>query len=347
MSNPNGESDPNQAESASPPTAASDELFNVSNDVAAALKSGVPPDVASGIEEWRPEKLTAHQRRALPIVLPFVRWCVTTAQPASLRMARQLLRPTTLLAIWAYSVLGSLVTEVVFSAHNVEHFSTVVSRHRSKGWQHQTRWALRRVGRAVNPDGWPLELPTVGRHNTPLPYVAREEARFRFMVMASELPSRVARRVLAATTLGGGLRGTEVADLTPDDVMALDGGRFAVTVRGPNPRLVPIRADYLALLHEAIKESDGSRFFRGTSRNVVSELAVRLLGCPVATNRRNGLSLRRARSTWLAAHLAANTPLPALRSIAGPLSWMTMDSLIEHLNVEIDPQEAVEQGLRA
>ena len=337
----------NQPEPASGSEAASGGPPDGSADVAAVLRSGVPPDVATVIEEWMPRRITAEQRRLLPVVLLFVRCCVKAAQPTNQQMARQMMRATTLLAVWAYAELRSLALEVVFSVHNVEHFSTCVNRHRSKSWKHQTRWVLRCVGRKLNPDGWPLELPMVGKRLPSMPYSIQAESGFRFAVMASEASNRVSRRVLVAATLGGGCQGTEAVGLTPDDVVALAGGRFAVNVRGRNPRLVPIRAAYCELLHEAVKESNGGRFFRGSGRNMASLLAERLLENPAATNRRKGLSLRRARSTWLAAHLAANTPLPALRVIAGPLSWNTMDSLIEHVSAEIDPQEAVAQGMKA
>ena len=317
MSNPNGESDPRHTESAHATITALDRPSNEGTDIAATLKSGVPPDVDVVIEEWIPQRITAEQRRLLPVVLLFVRCCVKAAKPTNPRMAREMMRATTLLSVWAYSVFRSLVLEVVFSAHNVEHFSTVVNRHRSKSWRHQTRWVLRCVGRKLNPDGWPLELPMVGKRLPTLPYSIQAESVFRFAGMASEASNRVSRRVLVAVTLGGGCTGTEAAGLTPDDVVALAGGRFAVNVGGRNPRLVPIRAAYGALLHEAVKESDGSRFFRGSCRNSASNVAACLLENPVATNRRKGLSLRRARSTWLAAHLAANTPIPALRVIAG------------------------------
>ena len=40
------------------------------------------------------------------------------------------------------------------------------------------------------------------------------------------------------------------------------------------------------------------------------------------------LSLRRARATWLTAHLEAGTPLPVLREMAGPLATATLDDLL-------------------
>ena len=343
MAKPNRPTGPDHAESAHATLTA----LRGSMDTGSLLDSGVPPDIETAIEEWMPHRITAEQRRVLPAVLRFVRCCVKAANPTNIEMARQMMRATTLLALWGHTELRTLDPLVLFSAHNIEHFSTRVNRHRSRAWQHQTRWVLRCVGRKLNPDGFSLELPLVGQRSPSMPYSAQAESVFRFAAMASEASNRVSRRVLVAATLGAGCQGIEAVGLTPDDVVVLAGGRFAVNVRGRNPRLVPIRAAYSELLREAVEESDGSSFFRGSSRSMASLLAARLLENPAATNRGRGLSLRRARSTWLAAHLAANTPLGALRVIAGPLSWRTMDFLIEHVSVGIDPDTAVEQGLRA
>ena len=60
-----------------------------------------------------------------------------------------------------------------------------------------------------------------------------------------------------------------------------------------------------------------------------------------------GLVLRRARSTWILAHLLAGTPLPVLRQVAGPLSTNTLDGLLGHIKTAFDETEAVREALRA
>ena len=58
------------------------------------------------------------------------------------------------------------------------------------------------------------------------------------------------------------------------------------------------------------------------------------------------LSLRRARNTWLVAHLRANTPWLALRVIAGPVSAYKLNALMAHVAEGFDPDEAVQLGWR-
>ena len=58
------------------------------------------------------------------------------------------------------------------------------------------------------------------------------------------------------------------------------------------------------------------------------------------------LSLRRARATWLTAHLEAGTPLPVLREVAGPLSAATLDDLLGAC-AAVTTEQAVTEALRA
>ena len=58
------------------------------------------------------------------------------------------------------------------------------------------------------------------------------------------------------------------------------------------------------------------------------------------------LSLRRARSTWLTAHLEAGTSLPVLREVAGPLAAATLDDLLG-ATTDVSPEQAVTEALRA
>ena len=58
-----------------------------------------------------------------------------------------------------------------------------------------------------------------------------------------------------------------------------------------------------------------------------------------------GLVLRRARTTWLAAHIEAGTGLAVLRAIAGPVSPSTLTALMSETAAELDPLEAACRGL--
>ena len=93
---------------------------------------------------------------------------------------------------------------------------------------------------------------------------------------------------------------------------------------------------------QAVEMAGGGRFYASSNPSSVYALAEKFAG------REARLSLRRARSTWLAAHLFAGTPLWALRLAAGPVSASTLSALLEAV-AAADPdrgeQAAVQEAL--
>ena len=320
---------------------------DIDTSMSFALEVSLSPDVQRVIDEWQPQKVNPAQQVLLSDVLPAVRHCAAAANPTTPKMARRLLWATTQMMLWAYEEFGYIDIEEVMSVHNVEHFTVYANAHRSTGWKQGVRPALRWVGRAVNPDGWPPKSPTIGQHKVALPYTSDDEEMFSFMASSSTASNREGRLAVVAFPFGAGLRGVEVATVTPSDLEYRHDGRIVVNVRGQWPRRVPVRAAYSDLVREAVEAANGAMFVRGDSHSAAAVIAERLLEDPRTTGRRSGLVLRRARNTWLAAHLRVNTPLAALLTIAGPLSAKTLLALIKHIQAEIDPDEAVEQGMRA
>ena len=93
-----------------------------------------------------------------------------------------------------------------------------------------------------------------------------------------------------------------------------------VANRGPRARLVPVRAIYTEMVREAAEETSSGKFITAEGRNAVHRTAERL-----ATD---GLSLPRARNTWLTVHLVAGTPLAVLRVLEGPVSMNTPEAMV-------------------
>jgi len=106
--------------------------------------------------------------------------------------------------------------------------------------------------------------------------------------------------------------------------------------------LVPIRSEYTDLARQALEAAGGEAFMAAEGRNAAHHAAKRL--APVGGE---GLLYWRARSTWLAAHLRADTPLRALWRIAGGLSARTVQALLDAISEEIDDETAARQGLGA
>ena len=179
-----------------------------------------------------------------------------------------------------------------------------------------------------------------------LPYLVDEEQTF---VLSANLPKldRAGRLWVACASLGAGMTDADAVRSVPEDLVELGGGRLAVRVRGRNPRVVPIRAEYTSLAREAAQAAEGAKFVQGDNDNAAALVAAKIAGRPGPAHKVTHLSLRRARNTWLVAHLRANTPWLALRVIAGPVSAYKLNALMAHVAEGFDPDEAVQLGLAA
>ena len=93
------------------------------------------------------------------VVLPLARSWVTATCPNNAYDARRLLRAVTGMLVWAHTNIGDLDAATVLRPRNVELWVTHTRTGRSLVWCQTTRGALRRVGRAINPDAWPSTTP--------------------------------------------------------------------------------------------------------------------------------------------------------------------------------------------
>ena len=155
------------------------------------------------------------------------------------------------LTVWVHSSIGGLDAETVLCPTNTELWAVKVNEHRSGAWRRDTRAGLRRVGRAVNPDGWPAVPQSLNRPVTQIPYGTSEEQTFKLVAGLTGYKHRPARMWIAAGSLGAGLAGPELGSAQVDDVVEQDD-RLAVRVRGRNSRIVPVRACWTDSLKEAV-----------------------------------------------------------------------------------------------
>ncbi len=268
------------------------------------------PEVAAEVERWYPTGWSDTDLRALEPLLPTIRSWVAKAAPRNLYAAWRLLRATAAMAVWADRSLGTVDVRTVLHPINIDRWSMLHNADKPAGWREDTRGALRTVGRAANLE-WPPPSPTVGRRVVAVPYTTSEETGF---YRAARLPGRANRAVrmwVVCGSLGAGLNGPELAAANTAYLIEIDEGRLAVRVRGRKPRLASIRRYYTDLAWEAIADTPSGRFIKGNSSKTV-HWVVGLIG----PSNRKGLSLRRARSTWLLAHVVAGTPLDVIKQPA-------------------------------
>ena len=300
------------------------------------------PDVAAVLDGWCPVGWSDDDLRLLESLIGTVRSWVAAAGPKSPHVARRFLRTTATLTLWAQQTLGTIDVRTVLDPRNVDYWVMKVNSHRSPTWRETTRGALRTVGRAANPAGWPAPPRGVGRLQVAPPYPRSEETAFVRAAKLAGRSNRAGRLWVVAGAFGGGLYGRELDRARADDIIEVANGRLAIRVRGAKARLVPFRKGYTKLALQAVNTAGKGQFVTTTGRNSVYRISSEL-----DTGDGEGLSLRRARSTWLQAHLVAGTPLPALRRVAGPLSANTLDVLLRDAAAAIDNNAAVVEGLRA
>ena len=299
-------------------------------------------EAAAAIRGWLPVAARGADPVALAEVLPVARRVVAVAAPRHRDDAERMLRVLVPLLLWARRAMGTVDVAVVLVPDVVEHWSMVVNADKGRAWRQDARGTLTLIGRAANPRGWPKARKQLGSTSVAAPYDAHAEVSWRVAGSRACKPACADEAFLVVAAPGVGMSGPEIAAAEPSDIVDLGNGRLAVRVKGRNARLVPIRRHYTQLARQAVAAAGGERFVRSRDRNAVHRVAERL-----AAVGGKGLSLRRARSTFLVAHLKAGTPLAALRVIAGPVSMRTLDDLLTDAARDVDADTAVQQGLEA
>ena len=299
--------------------------------------------IEHAIADWWPVRWLAPAAEGeLAALLPAVRSWVAKSEPRSRHEAVSAMRYTAAIALWSHAELGSADADIALHPRNVEHWTMRVNAHQSRGWRNQARGMLRRVGRAAAPGSWPPRPEAVGACRAAEPYESREECAFRLAAAAPGRKHRCEQLWLVSATLGAGLSGREAAASGPRDLVWLDAGRIAIRVAGTRSRIALVRDQYTSLAREASELCDGEHFFTDKHCRTPSEIAAL-----INVQRLGTLSLRRARSTFVCAHLAASTPLGALRKLIGPI---TDDYLTQLLNLtadRIDAMTAVSMAMAA
>ena len=304
---------------------------------------GPAPHVAAAIDTYRCEELSAAGPAAVKAVAPLARQLVAAARPESPKQARRMLWATSQYLLSAHQQGRPMNTAALLHQQNVKRWLLKERADESNGWKQLALWGLHRVGKAAKAGGWAQDQITLSRSAPAEPYSSEEERSLRQQAAQRHKASRTERQIVVAGSGGCGLPAKEIQSLRPSDLEDLGGGRIAVRIDGRNPRLVPVRAEFTPLILDAAKaarDDDTPFIAAGNSGSRVYAIAGKF-----TTRDGGGLSLPRARSTWLLAHLRAGTPLAALRKIAGPVSADRLNCLLARAAADLDDEDAAKQGL--
>ena len=307
----------------------------------------LPVEVAAVIAAWTPRSVRDADRATLAAVMAEVRDLVAATAPQTPLAARRLLWALAPMAIAMHRRFGVFGAATV-NFDNVEIWVSRINATRSEGWRYGVRAALKKIGIAVNPSGWPRPPKVVSRPPAVGGYPPLEELLY---IDAATLPgfwNPEGRRWVVGGASGAGMNGPELTAAEIGDLRELGDGRLAVHVRGYNARLVPFRGCCTDLVRQAVSMVEqrpphrDRRFVSASDKNAGARLANK-----VSIGRDRRFSLTRARSTWLTAHLLAATPLVALNEIARPLSASTLNDLLAAAGGTVSAKQAVYMGLRA
>ena len=310
-----------------------------------------PADIRTVLANWQPRSMPEDDVELVAGVRPTLEEWVVRAEPRDAHDARFLMLDISRMAAWTLRTLNSASKEVVLNERNAqrcleakrvsarnsgcgpEEMKRLVARHR------KALSAVGRVGRTVNPDGWAVKPPSGGSSETPPPYTQAEEYAFQRAISRVRNTVRAERLWTGGALLGGGLSGPETTAAWVEHVTVDENGGLVVEVRGKNPRFVPILRRYESLVRQAMDAAISGPFITTTRKSPVSGIAANI------EVDGNGLSLTRARSTWLRTHLSGGTPIGLLRAIAGPVSSDRLDALLSDAAASLDPLEAARKAL--
>jgi len=239
-------------------------------------------------------------------------------------------------AAWAHEQGVPLTLRALLDLDVIERYIAVGMPGAKDSTRATRRAILRRIARHCASPPQDLPLPIVYRRVRP-PYSPVEVQGLLALASAQPTPNR--RRTLRAILhlgLGCGIASRDLAWVRGQDVVLLPDGAVSVTVSGgTRPRaVVALHAHETALLELARFTSSGLLIggtIRGR-RNVTRGPLDRVVGGQDLPR----LETARLRSTWLLAHLQAQTPLPALMLAAGLTTVRPLEDLLHHCPVDAD-----------
>lgn len=302
-----------------------------------------PPFDVEEVIDWLPLTARDMDPALLAAVKPEIQDCLRLSAPRHRAQAQENLRAMYLYLPWVLGNRETLAKRVVWHPHTVDDYMADIKDAYSLEWRQNHRIFLTRVARKANPLGFPRKPAPLGKGPLAEPYSAAMEAG---LCLAAELrclqQGTAAELFTVVGSLGAGMTGCEINKTEPRHVINLTEDRLGIEVFGQHERVAPIRANYTRLAELALEAANGRRFIAKTSKNLVYAAAER-----VAVKNAGHLSFRRARNTWLRAHLLAGSDLLDLERFSRPVRSDTLTALIQVTARDIDPMEAALRGLKA
>ena len=293
------------------------------------------------IEDGLPDCIKAESQDVIDAVMQPARSVLRTANPITAVQAYQWRGVLVRMLLHMYKTYGAVDVEAALVHDVIEDYINRVNKKETDAWKKSRRSTLRFVGAILNPQAWPKSAKLASHFPVEI-YSEEEEAHFRLEGELACYRKKWDRAFVVVGSLGAGLSGPEMARVSPNDVVELTDGRLGIWVSHGVQRLVPVRKGYTKLLTDICNSCKVEGFIRQNYDGAVHNIG----GCVIVKGL-GRLSFSRGRATWLTAHLLAGTPLAALWTFTGPLSFNTLNGLLDAASVNVTPNEAALQGLKA
>ncbi|MCA1693522.1 MAG: hypothetical protein LC749_01645 [Actinobacteria bacterium] len=240
---------------------------------------------------------------------------VALAAPPSARDARRVLTPVAQYVAWQWMSGVPLDRQEMFTRPGAKSFIRLQTKQLKFKTRQHYEWILEQVIAAVV--GPPEEPPKVvpGRGAPVKPYTLAEEHAYRVMVGNQATPHRRQNgEVLLALGFGAGLVAGDIVTITGDHVVRVPDG-VEIHVPGPRARVVPVFAEWEAIVASAATRAGGGRLFLPSRPELdpgdVSGFTACLQG------RESRLSAQRMRSTWILRLLDAGINVNVVLATSG------------------------------
>lgn len=289
----------------------------------------VVSDVPTAIALYAPKKIPPTIWTA---IAPFVRGCVTAAQPTSPWAAADRMSTVARFCAWALEEHLPLEREVLFTPDAIERYALVGMDPLLPSTRRTHRSQLSSIGRAITRRApWPPATTPLPRNRLANPYTPDQVARYLAAAgnQATETRRRAAFGILAAG-LGAGLMPGEHLTITGRSVTTTRDGNTTVTVQGSRCRSIPVLTAYAPLIR-TLADRYPDEPLVGPSHDPGKNRLNRLLAKIEIPRNLPHLNAGSLRSTWLLTLLAARVPLPAILTAAGLTSTSFISDLIPHL----------------
>lgn len=253
-------------------------------------------------------------------IAPMARQWVSTVPLEVSAQAVELLKPLSQYLAWRHQgAMNTTDASLVFRLEDIERYIQSGCSHLSDRSRATYKSALRRIGEHAA--GWGIARPDQGvpvaAGDPKAPYTPEEFSALLAAIRGR--PTSYQRHnamVIVALARGGGLAAGDIKTVIGHDIERTAAGVVVVHVKGPNPRQVPVLADWADRVERLSALAKGRPLFRSSrreiKRNDIGRFCERLVWRDAPA-----LTITRLRVTWVVEHLEAGTPLHVLADAAG------------------------------